>query len=128
MTKDLTATVRVHNGTLRTWPASKSADRIRLSSGGSVDLGYWWVDNNGKDSVNVTPLVHPQLSVTTGSTVLRYEGLRDGKARFRATGTPGDARASVSGTGYITHMAVASLLGDDPQKVRAASLPTSGGI
>ena len=128
VTKDLTATVRVHNGTLRTWPASKAADRIRLSSGGSVDLGYWWVDNNGKDSVNVTPLVHPQLSVTTGSTVLRYEGLRDGKARFRASGTPGDARASVSGTGYITHMAVASLFGDDPQKVRAASLPTSGGI
>lgn len=124
--------LRVHVGLLKAWPASSTSARLAIPATGTVDLGYWWVDNNGQDSVNVTTLVAAdnRISVTTGSNLLQYDGLVDSgrKVRFTGKGTAGKAQSTVSGTGYISHGAVATLFGESADKVRAASLPSTNGI
>ena len=128
VTRSIDFITRVHVGLLKTVPASTASARIGVGMNGSVDLGYWWVDNNDKDSVNVTARVSPNLSVSAGADCLRYDGVVGGKARFSGRGVTGNAQATVAGNGYVSHADVVSLFGENPAKVRAATLPSAAGI
>lgn len=134
ITKELYVRTRVHCGVLQANPSSTTSSRIDVPLAGAADITYWWRDNNGKGGqdnlggVDITSIVAPNITVTAGGDYLRYDGLTAGKAHFSGKGAAGEAQATVGGTGYISYADILTAFGDNPQKGRSATIPSSAGI